>query len=70
MKGHRTDAVSLVFGLIFLAIVGWWLLGSTFSIGLAGVAWTVAIGLIVLGAFGLLGALRSKESRAGRDDAD
>ena len=59
MKVHRTDGVSLSFGLIFLAVVAWWLLAQVVEIRLPALGWLVAAGLIVFGIFGLLGALRS-----------
>ena len=58
MKGHRTDAVSLVFGLGFLFIAAWWLISRSVSIGLPTLGWIVAAALISLGAVGLVGALR------------
>lgn len=59
MKPHRTDAISLVFGVLFLGIACWWLINRTLSVGLPTLGWIVAGGLIALGAVGLLGALRS-----------
>jgi hypothetical protein len=59
MKPHRTDGVSLVFGLIFLAVAGWWLVAQTMHLALPAIGWFVAGGLIVFGMLGLLGALRS-----------
>lgn len=62
MKTHRTDVVSLVFGLIFLAIVGWWLLSRTVTVGLPALGWIAAAALIFLGVVGLLGALRGNRN--------
>jgi hypothetical protein len=59
MRPHRTDGVSLTFALIFLALVFWWLVAQAFDLPLPAVGWFVAGALIVLGALGLLGALRS-----------
>jgi len=59
MKPHRTDGVSLSFGLIFLLIAFWWALSRVMTIHLPAVGWLVAGGLIVFGVFGLLGAIRS-----------
>jgi uncharacterized membrane protein HdeD (DUF308 family) len=67
MKKHRTDSVSLVFGVIFLVVVGWWLLGRTISIGLPTLGWVVAVALIVLGGLGLLAALRGNREPANHD---
>ena len=58
MKRHRTDAVSLAFGAVFLLTAGWWLIGRTIDVGLPTLGWAVALGLIVIGVLGLLGALR------------
>ncbi|HEX8631820.1 MAG TPA: hypothetical protein VF755_26980 [Catenuloplanes sp.] len=59
MKAHRTDGVSLSFGLIFLAVVGWWLAAQVVTVRLPALGWFAAVGLIVVGGIGLLGALRS-----------
>jgi len=52
MKKHRTDAVSLVFGLIFAAAVGWWALASLtdseVEAGWVAVAALLVIGVLVL----------------------
>jgi hypothetical protein len=58
MKPHRTDGVSLTFGLIFLGIVVVWMFNQAISVNL-NAGWIVAVGLIVFGVLGLLGALRS-----------
>jgi hypothetical protein len=58
MNRHRTDVVSLIFGAVFLLVVGWWAIGRTIDVGLPMLGWAVALGLIVIGVFGLLGALR------------
>ena len=70
MKAHRTDGLSLAFGLVFLAAVGWWFFGRTVDIGVAKLGWFLAGALIVFGAVGLLGALRSDRGRRGRNDPD
>ncbi len=59
MRPHRTDGVSLSFGLIFLAVVALWAVTRVVSIGLPAVGWLVAGGLLLFGTIGLLGALRS-----------
>jgi len=67
MKPHRLDGVSLTFGLIFLGIVVVWLFNQAVSIHL-NAGWIVAVGLILFGGLGLLGALRSgkpERSKAG-----
>jgi hypothetical protein len=58
MNRHRTDAISLAFGAVFLLIAGWWAVGRTIDVGLPAFGWTLAVGLIVVGVLGLVGALR------------
>ena len=58
MNRHRTDVVSLAFGAVFLLVAGWWVIGRTIDIGLPALGWAVALGLILVGVLGLLGALR------------
>jgi hypothetical protein len=72
MKLHRTDGLSLVFGLIFLVAVGWWLFGKAVDVALPEVGWFAAGALIVFGVIGLLGALRGdgRRSRRNSDDDD
>ncbi|MDG4763782.1 hypothetical protein O7632_06615 [Solwaraspora sp. WMMD406] len=64
MKRHRTDGVSLTVAILFLAAAGWWLVAQIIDLALPEVGWVVAAGLILLGAFGLFGALRSGRSAA------
>lgn len=64
MKRHRTDGLSLTFGLLFLAIVAWWLVAGIVNLSLPHVGWFVAAALILLGALGLAGALRGGRNRA------
>jgi hypothetical protein len=59
MKPHRTDGVSLSFGLIFLAVALWWAVSQVVDIRLPNAGWLVAGGLILFGVVGLLGAIRS-----------
>lgn len=67
MKAHRTDRVSLIFALIFLAVAAWWLFAQLMSLTLPAIGWLVAAGLIAVGTLGLVGALRS--NRTGRKPA-
>jgi hypothetical protein len=62
MKPHRTDGVSLSFGLIFLMLAIWWAVSRVVTLHLPAVGWVVAGGLIVFGVIGLLGAIRSGRS--------
>lgn len=59
MKPHRMDAVSLSFGLLFLAVAFWWAISQVVTLHLPAVGWIVAGGLIFFGVVGLLGAIRS-----------
>jgi len=59
MKPHRTDGVSLSFGLIFLAVALWWAVTQVVDVRLPNAGWLVAGGLILFGVVGLLGAIRS-----------
>ena len=68
MNRHRIDATSLVFGVIFLLVAAWGLLGRTVHIGIGTLAWAVAVALIVLGGLGLLGALRGRDADQRRSD--
>lgn len=68
MRAHRTDGVSLTFGLIFLAIVIVWLFPAL-HVALPNPAWFAAGVLIFLGLVGLIGVLRS-DRRATRQAAE
>jgi hypothetical protein len=64
MRPHRTDGVSLSFGLIFLAVALWWALSQVITVRLPAVGWVVAGGLIMFGVIGLLGAIRGGRRNA------
>ncbi|SCE88087.1 hypothetical protein GA0074696_1414 [Micromonospora purpureochromogenes] len=59
MRVHRTDLVSLTFGLLFLGLSVWWLLAQILGLALPPVGWFLAGALVVIGLLGLVGALRS-----------
>jgi hypothetical protein len=59
MKPHRTDLLSLVFAVVFLAIFGWWVFAQVVNVDVPAPGWWVAFGLILLGLLGLIGAIRS-----------
>ena len=59
MKPHRTDGVSLSFGLIFLLVVLWWAVSQVVDLQLPALGWLVAGALILFGLAGLSGAIRS-----------
>jgi hypothetical protein len=65
LKSHPTDVLSLVFGLIFLAIVLWWAMDAVFGRHLA-FGWLVAGSLIAIGGIGVYAAVRP--GRASRKD--
>jgi hypothetical protein len=67
MKKHRTDGMSLVFGVVFLLVAAWWLFGRTVHIGLGTLGWVTAVALIAIGGLGLLGALRGRDHEQNRD---
>lgn len=67
MRKHRTDGTSLVFGVVFLLVAAWLLLGRTVHIGLGTLGWVIAVALIAIGGLGLLGALRGRDSEQNRD---
>lgn len=78
MKPHRTDVLSLIFGVIFLGMALWWALGWTFNWTMGGtldvtlprLGWFLAGGLILLGIIGLMRSLRAgrRNSRASEPD--
>ena len=62
MKRHRTDVVSLLFGLLFLALAGWWAvayyLDWTVNWNVPNFGWFAAGVLILLGLLGVAASLR------------
>ncbi len=67
MRPHRTDGISLSFGVIFLMVALWWAVSQTVDLHLPALGWLVAGALILFGVIGLLGAIRSGR-RAERDE--
>lgn len=59
MRPHRTDGVSLSFGLIFLLVAAWWAAAQVVTLKLPALGWIIAGMLILFGTIGLLGAIRS-----------
>jgi hypothetical protein len=59
MRPHRTDGVSLSFGLLFLLVALWWAVAQVADVRLPEPGWLIAGALILFGAIGLLGAIRS-----------
>lgn len=64
MRAHRTDPVSLIFALVFLAIAAWWLVAQLLDLPVPDAGWFVAGLLILVGVLGLLGALRAGRASA------
>ena len=64
MKRHSTDLLSLVFGVIFLGVAGWWLAGQYVTVNVPHLGWITAAVLIVLGVLGLAGSLRGERPAA------
>ncbi len=61
MKRHATDTVSLVFGLLFAAVVGWWGISEvTGGSAELPAAWIGVATLLVIGVVGLVSALRPR----------
>jgi hypothetical protein len=60
MKRHGTDIVSLVFGLIFVSIAGWWVLGHFvhLTVRIPHLGWLTAGILILVGLLGVAASLR------------
>lgn len=63
MKPHRTDMLSLIFALIFLALAGWWFATRLLGFSLPSMAWLAAGALILVGLLGMVGALTAPRRR-------
>ena len=61
MKRHSTDAMSLVFGVVFILIAVWWVLGwygLGLHVNIPNLGLIAAGALILLGLAGIVGSLR------------
>jgi hypothetical protein len=58
MNRHDTDAVSLAFGIIFVGVAAWWLLDRVVDLWAPSAGWFAAALLLLIGAIGLVRALR------------
>jgi hypothetical protein len=67
MNRHDTDVVSLVFGIVFAAVVGWWLLLRWVSLAAPGGGWFIAAALIVFGVAGIVANIRRWRHREAED---
>jgi hypothetical protein len=68
MKLHRTDGLSLAFGLVFLAAAGLWLLARLVTLNAATVGWLAVGGLVMLGGLGIAHAIINSGRRRHTDD--
>jgi hypothetical protein len=66
---HRTDVVSLLFGLLFVGVAGWW--AASYYLDwminwdlVPDAGWVVAGGLILLGLIGIAASLRRERREA------
>jgi len=69
MNRHETDALSLTFGSVFLAIVAWWIVVRSVHIDLPSVGWFLAGALFVLGVVGLVVVVRPHRSYDARPNS-
>jgi hypothetical protein len=72
MKAHRTDVLSLVFGLLFLAVVLGFTAQSMFNLRLPDIRWFLAGGGVLVGLIVLVTALapdRASRKAAQNDGA-
>jgi hypothetical protein len=71
VKRHDLDVVSLVFGLLFAAVAGWYGLAQIGNWNIP-LGWPLAVALLLAGVVGLLGALprksRPQDPAATEDD--
>jgi hypothetical protein len=68
MKPHRTDGISLAFGLTFLGAALLWFVVLQVSLSAVVVGWFVVCGLFVLGALGLAHAITRATRRRDTND--
>jgi hypothetical protein len=70
MKRHSTDATSLVFGVIFVGVAGWWLAGRyvKVDVDIPHLGWFAAAALIMIGLLGVAGSLRSERRDTERSE--
>lgn len=63
MNKHATDAVSLAFGVVFLALVAWWLMIRLVEATLPTFGWFLGGVLVLLGGLGVYLSLRGTRGR-------
>lgn len=54
---HRTDGVSLAFGMVFLGLAGLWVASRVVSVNIVTFGWFVVGMLLLLGVLGIAGSL-------------
>jgi hypothetical protein len=71
MKRHSIDVVSLVFGALFIAIAGWWLLSRYIDVNwnVPNLGWIAAGALILLGLLGVVASVRGGDRPAAVTDS-
>jgi hypothetical protein len=67
VKPHRTDLISLTFGLVFLAAATLWAITRVVDLGPPVIGWFAVAGLIVLGTVGITQALVTASRRRHTD---
>lgn len=60
LSKHGPDAVSLVFGGLFLTVVAWWLFARIADVDLPNVGWIAGAALVAVGVLGLWTSLRPR----------
>jgi hypothetical protein len=65
MHKHGPDAVSLVFGGVFLTAVAWWLIARVVDVNLPNAGWFAGLALVAAGVAGLWTSLWPSLPRRG-----
>lgn len=69
MSRHDRDSLSLMAGLLLLLVGGLYLLDDLTTVGVDG-DWVLPVGLVLIGALGLLSSLRSVRPSPGQQPLD
>jgi thiol:disulfide interchange protein len=64
MNRHTTDAVSLSFGVVFLALVAWWLVLRLVEASVPAFGWLLGGVLVLIGGLGVYLSLRRQRPGA------
>jgi hypothetical protein len=65
---RRFDAAGFIFGALFVAAAGWWVLDRSFELNLPNLAWIIALVLIIGGVAGIASVVARGDR--GRDVAE